>query len=61
LDTAELIKGSSEEVKVELQNNYRDVIAPREQSELTFADLMFILKWEYAEGAKVEETDLFGV
>lgn len=61
LDTAELVQGSSEEMKAELQANYRDVIAPKEQEEITFADLMFLLKWEYAEGAKVDETDLFGV
>jgi len=59
LDTAEAVKTASEEGKVLLQSNYRDVVAKNEQDTITFADLMFILKWEYVEGAKVDESDLF--
>ncbi len=60
LDTAELVKGSSPEMQVELQRNYSGVIAKREQNEITFADVMFILKWQYVEGAKVDESDMLG-
>lgn len=58
LDTAELVRGSSPEVQSDLQKNYHNVTAKKEQEEITFADLMFILKWEYVDGAKVDESDL---
>jgi len=60
LDMSELVKGSTPEVQLQLRNNYL-AITDREQSEMTFADLMFILNWQYVEGARVDETDLLGV
>ncbi len=60
LDMAELIKGSSPELKVSLQDEYTNVISKREQMEITFANIMSILNWQYVEGAKVDETDMLG-
>ena len=60
LDTAELVKGSSPEMQGSIQLEYKDVISKREQNEITFADLMFIFNWQYAEGAKVDESDMLG-
>jgi len=60
LDTAELVKGSAPEMQQELQKHYNEVIAKKEQDEVTFADMMFILNWQYVEGAKVDESDMLG-
>ncbi len=60
LDTAELVKGSSPEMQGEIQGQYTNVISKREQNEITFADVMFILNWQYIEGAKVDESDMLG-
>jgi hypothetical protein len=59
LDMAELIKGSSSEMKIELQKDY-NVISKKEQDEVKFEDLLPILDWRYAQFAKVDETDMLG-
>jgi hypothetical protein len=61
LDSAELVKGASPELQGSIiQEEYTKVIAKCEQNEITFADIMFILNWQYAEGAKVDEADMLG-
>ncbi len=60
LDSAELIKGASPELQGSIQAEYTNVISKREQNEITFSDMMFILNWQYVEGAKVDESDMLG-
>jgi len=58
LDSAELVKGASPELQGSIQAEYTNVISKREQNEITFADIMFILNWQFCNNAKVDESDI---
>ena len=60
LDTVELIKTSSIEEKISLRNEYNLITSIKEQDEITFADIMRLLNWKYAENARVDESDMLG-
>jgi len=61
LKSAEIIKAADKEFKQQLQSDYTNIIAKQEQDEITFDDVMIILDWRYADLARVDESDLFGV
>lgn len=58
LDTVESVKNADPQLQREIQKHYTNVTAVKEQEEVTFADMMFILNWKYVEGARVDESDM---
>jgi hypothetical protein len=55
----ENVKSGDKVVINSVRNEYNKNTSIKEQQEITFADVMIPLDWQYTEFAKVDESDLF--